>query len=280
MLTVKHAGLTQTRPLPSFFSSLPCTELYDQSPAWLAYAAAKQAGGDLPGAELAAQSAAEPGAGSCGEFLEWFWNGLLSWPSLQTAALMPHSHQTSLPLPAGTPARLLAEAVRATMQLQCTAGRPGAALAHLQQQLPALRAAHVLSEDMEALWATAAAAAAAARDPQLLQQALDSARAWAVEVDADSAPFLARLESLQATASLALQQAAAAARQYSRAAHLCPTSAPVWAGLAASLLLRPEDGSSAAEAALRLADAPLLQQAGMAAKRSGAPVRVPPTGKV
>ncbi len=166
------------------------------------------------------------------------------------------------------------------MQLQCTAGRPAAALAHLQQLLPALRAAHVLNEDMEGLWATAAAAAAAARDPQLLQQALDSAKAWAVEVDADSAAFLARLESLQAAASLAVQQAAAAARQYSRAAHLCPTSAPLWAGLAASLLVRPQDGSSAAEAALRLAESTLPQQAAVAAKRTGTPLHVPPTGKV
>lgn len=166
------------------------------------------------------------------------------------------------------------------MQLHCTAGRPAAALAHLQQQLPALRAAHVLSEDLEGLWATAAGAAAAARDPQLLQQALDSARAWAVEVDADSAAFLARLEALQAAASLAVQQGAAAARRYSRAAHLCPTSAPLWAGLAAALLVWPQDGSSAAEAALRLAEAPLLQQAAMAAKRSGATLPVPPAGKV
>ena len=164
-------------------------------------------------------------------------------------------------LPAGTPARLLAEAVRASMQLHCAAGRPAAALEHLQQQLPALRAARVLQEDVERLWATAAAAAAAARDPQLLQQALDSARAWAVEADADSAAFLARLHGLQAAASLAAQQPGSAAGMYSRAAHLCPTSAPLWAGLAASLLLCPERGSGGAEAALRLLELPTLQQA-------------------
>lgn len=36
-------------------------ELYGHPPAWLAYAAAKRASGDLAGAEMAAQSAAEAG---------------------------------------------------------------------------------------------------------------------------------------------------------------------------------------------------------------------------
>lgn len=54
------AGASHPNKIPHL--PAPHAELYDQPPAWLAYAAAKQAGGDLAGAELAAQSAAEPGA--------------------------------------------------------------------------------------------------------------------------------------------------------------------------------------------------------------------------
>lgn len=203
-------------------------ELYGHPPAWLAYAAAKRASGDLAGAEMAAQSAAE----------------------------------------AGTPAKLLAGAICASMQLHCQAGQPARALAHLQQQLPALQAAKVLLEDVGELWITAAAGAAASWDPELLRQALDAAQAWAVEMDADSAAFLARLRSVEAAASLAAQQADRAAAQYSQAVHLCPDDAALRVSLAAAVLMRPcppgVASSASAEAALRLLESPLVASAAVA----------------
>lgn len=214
-------------------------------------------------------------------------HNLPSWPAwgyMSEGQSVEASIHILLPAPlctrcaAGTPAKLLAEAVRATMQLHCMAGRPQQALAHLVQQLVALRDARVLQGDMEGLWVTAAAGTAAARDSQLLQQVLDGARAWAAEADADSAAFQARLCSMEAAASLAAQQAARAVRQYSRAVHLCPTAAVPWAGLAATLLMRPEDGGRSAAAALRLCELPALLAAVQADKQEA--LLVPPAGKV
>lgn len=179
--------------------------------------------------------------------------------------------------PAGAPGALLAEAVRAAMQLHCEAGRPAAALAHLEQQLPALRSAHVPHSDMEGLWAAAVAGAAASQDAHLLQQAMASAQAWATEADDDSPAFQARLLGLQAAASLATQQAQQSARQYSRAVHVCPGSEEARLGLAAAVLVRPGSGQREAEAALCLLDSPAVAAAVARGKRA---VRVAPSGKV
>lgn len=179
--------------------------------------------------------------------------------------------------PAGTPANLLAEAVRAAMQLHCEAGQAAQALAHLEQQLPALRSAQVLHADMEGLWATAVAGAAAARDPLLLQQALAAAQAWAAEADDDSPAFRARLLGLQAAASLAAQQAHQAAAQYSCAVHIHPSSVEARLGLAAAVLARPGSGASQAEATLRLLDSPAIAAAVARGERA---TRVAPGGQV
>lgn len=192
-------------------------------------------------------------------------------------AHLPAFQPAPPPPPAGTPARLLAEAVRAAVQLHCEAGRAAQALSHLEQQLPALRSAQVLHADMEGLWATAVAGAAAASDPWLLQQALAAAQAWAVEADDDSSAFQARLLGLQAAASLAAQQAQQAAAQYSRAVHVCPGSAQSRLGLAAAVLLRPGGGPHEAEAALRLLDSPAVAAAVARVERT---TRMAPGGKV
>lgn len=179
------------------------------------------------------------------------------------------------------PSKLLAEAVRASMQVHCAAGRPAQALERLQQQLPVLRDARVLQEDMEGLWMVAATSAAATRDAQLLQQALGSAKAWAVEADADDAGFMARLAGAEAAAALTAQQAQRAAVHFSRAAHLCPTSASLWTGLAAAVVMRPDDGGRSAEAALRLVEAPVVEQAVAAGKAAVAATEdMPPAGTV
>lgn len=167
--------------------------------------------------------------------------------------------------------------MRAAVQLHCEAGRAAQALSHLEQQLPALRSAQVLHADMEGLWATAVAGAAAASDPWLLQQALAAAQAWAVEADDDSSAFQARLLGLQAAASLAAQQAQQAAAQYSRAVHVCPGSAQSRLGLAAAVLLRPGGGPHEAEAALRLLDSPAVAAAVARVERT---TRMAPGGKV
>lgn len=268
-------------PLPTRAARPP--ELYGQAPAWQAYAAARLAAGDAAGAQLALQSAAEPGAllaGGRHATRAWLLGAL---DALRGKAYIPRKRSRAdpllpLPCPAGTPAKLLAGAVRATLQLHCTAGRPAQALEHLRAQLPVLREARVLQEEMEALWVVAAAGAAAARDPTLLQQALAAARAWAAEADADAAAFQARLCGVQAAASLAAEQPAAAVRQYSAALHLCPTAATPWAGLASALLMRPADGGRSADAALRLCDCPAVAAAMATDRRQ--PATAPPAGKV
>ncbi|KAL4853629.1 Tetratricopeptide repeat protein SKI3 [Chlorella vulgaris] len=202
-------------------------ELYDQPPAWLAYAAAKRCNGDVGGAVQAAGLAVGP----------------------------------------GTPAQLLAAAVRAALQLKCEAGQPAQALEHLQQQLAMLRAGRVLLADMEELWVTVVAGAAAARDAPLLQQALSAARAWAVQVDDDSASFTARLCGLEAAGSLAVGGTVRAVVQYSQALHLCPTDASLSVSLAAAVLMLPAgSGTAGAAAALRLLQSPLVVEAAVAAR--------------
>ena len=194
----------------------------------------------------------------------------------QTGGMLKQSH-SALPA-AGAPAQLLAQAVCASMQLHCMAGRPQQALQHLQQQLVLLRGARVLMRDMEVLWETAVAAAAAARDWQQLQQALHSARAWAAEADDDdSAAFLARLHGLEAAGRLAAEQIQHAVRQYSRAIHLCPTDAAMRVGLTGAVLMQPAAVASSAEVALRLLDSPAVVAAAVAGNGAAS---VAPAGKV
>jgi hypothetical protein len=163
------------------------------------------------------------------------------------------------------------------MQLHCMAGRPQQALQHLQQQLALLQGARVLMRDMEGLWETAVAGAAAALDWELLQEALLSAKAWAAEVDDDSAAFLAKLHGLEAAGRLAAEQAQHAARQYSRAVHLCPTDASLRVGLAGAVLMQPVAAASSAEVALRLLDTPAVVATGVAGNGAAS---VAPAGKV
>ena len=252
-------------------------ELYDQPPAWLAYAAAKLATGDTGGAELALQSASEPG----GRVETSVLACLISIREAGCAGSTQMSgvliQRPSAAPPAGTPAQLLAQAVCASMQLHCMAGRPHQALQHLQQQLVLLRGARVLMRDMEGLWETAVAGAAAARDWQLLQKALLSAQTWAAEADDGSAAFLAKLHGLEAAGRLAAEQAQQAARQYSRAVHLCPTDAGLRVGLAGAVLMQPAAAASSPEVALRLLDSPAVVAAAVAGNRTAS---VAPAGKV
>ena len=134
----------------------------------------------------------------------------------------------------------------------------------------------MLAEDVQTLWLTAAAGAAAARDPDLLQQALAGARAWAEEADVADAAFLAGLVGAEAAACLASDQPAAAVAAYSRALHLCPWGASLRAGLVAAVLGRPADGgkADAADAALRMLGSPAMAAA---AQRT---LRAAPAGKV
>ena len=134
----------------------------------------------------------------------------------------------------------------------------------------------MLAEDVQTLWLTAAAGAAAARDPDLLQQALAGARAWAEEADVADAAFLAGLVGAEAAACLASDQPAAAVAAYSRALHLCPWGASLRAGLVAAVLGRRADGgkADAADAALRMLGSPAMAAA---AQRT---LRAAPAGKV
>lgn len=168
--------------------------------------------------------------------------------------------------------------MRTALQLKCEAGQPAQALEHLQQQLVMLRAGRVLLADMEELWVTVVAGAAAARDAPLLQQALSAARAWAVQVDDGSASFTARLRTLEAAGSLAVGDTVRAVAQYSQALHLCPTDASLSVSLAAAVLMLPAgSGTAGVAAALRLLQSPLVVEAAVAARDLPG---VAPAGKV